>query len=293
MDFTVIKHTDKIEPYRLSNFIRIGISICAFCYLFSICLNQWSFISFLYTMLAFYWITNMDSTMRRVHFELMRHKDGKKYQNLLKLTFSNPKIRFYYKLLYLVVFILILKVVGSFVGSMNYLRLSDKKDFRIQLMMDLEVSIEENTFTFKTLLFNLYPECLMITFIIIILFLEHSVVPYTKESIISIVDTFGTKSSNFTKIVQCICIFTLPILAKSPLTILPLLGLVVALLIIFYKMKSYKAVLWIPEIFLMTSVLAFMFFKVRTVGLNMGIEKIANYICNYGESKEAVILNDK
>ena len=293
MDFTVIKHTDKIEPYRLGNCVKIVVTLGTFCYLVYLALHLWSITAFLYMGLAIYWISNMDAGMSRVHYELTKHKDGRRYQNLLKLSFSNPMIRFYYKLLFLVVFILLLKVFGSFVGSMNYFSLSSNKEARTQLMIDIEVSVEENTFTFKTLLMNLYPETILIALVILILFLEHSIVPFTKESIQNILKRWGSKASNFCKIMQCTCIFLMPIVAKSPLTILPLLGLVLGLLLIFYKAHSYKAVVWIPETFVSLSVLGYMLVKVNSVGVNLAnklnFKPYVSPLASWGESREAVV----
>lgn len=122
--------------------------------------------------------------------------------------------------------------------------------------------------------------------------MERTLLPYTKENIQNLLKTYGTKSANLAKFTHCACIFLMPVIAKSPLTMSPLLGLVVALLFIFYKSREYKSVLYIPEIFLAVSILMFMFLKVKTLGANtVGIRSISKFFCSYNDSEEAEMMN--
>ena len=91
----------------------------------------------------------MDTGMSRVHYELAKHKGGQRYQNLLKLGFLNPMIRFYYKLMFLAGFILLLKLFGRLVGSINYFSQSNNKEPRTHLMIKIEVSVKKKSFTLK------------------------------------------------------------------------------------------------------------------------------------------------
>jgi hypothetical protein len=142
MDLTVIKHTEKVDPYRLSNFVHVGLKIGTFFYTVYLSTLAWSIVSLIYVVLIMYWICNMDRAMTTIKQELMQKKGGKRYDNLVKLTFSNPHLRFFYKMLYIVVLIMVLKVAGSFIGSMNYVKGFEKDNLRTQLMLDLEVSDE-------------------------------------------------------------------------------------------------------------------------------------------------------
>jgi hypothetical protein len=143
MDLTVIKHAEKVHPYRLSNFLHVGVKIGTFIYTTWLSTLAWSFVSLIYVVLVLYWICNMDTAMSTIKRELMQKKGGKRYENLVKLTFSNPHLRFFYKMLYIVVFVMVLKVAGSFIGSMNYVKGFDRDNIRTQLMLDLEVSDEQ------------------------------------------------------------------------------------------------------------------------------------------------------
>lgn len=144
MDLSVIKHTDKVYPYGLGNFMHLGLKIATFVYTVYLSMQCWSIVAVLYVALIYYWICNIDSAMSILKHELLyRKKHGKQYENLVKLSFSNPHLRCYYKMLYAVMFILILKVAGSFVGSMNYIKGFEKTEFRTQFMNDLEVSVEQ------------------------------------------------------------------------------------------------------------------------------------------------------
>jgi hypothetical protein len=144
MDLSVVKHTDKVYPYGLGNFMHLGLKVLAFGYAAYLGMQKWSISAVLYVALIYYWICNIDSAMGVLKHELLyKKKHGKQYENLVKLSFSNPHLRCYYKMLYMVMFILILKVAGSFVGSMNYIKEFEKDGFRTQLMYDLEVSVEE------------------------------------------------------------------------------------------------------------------------------------------------------
>jgi hypothetical protein len=142
MNLSVVKHTDKVYPYGLGNFMHLALKIFTFGYTVYLAMQKWSIAAVFYVALIYYWIWNIDSAMAVLKHELLyKKKHGKQYENLVKLSFSNPHLRCYYKMMYIVLFILILKVAGSFVGSMNYIKF--KAGLKTQLMYDLEVSIEE------------------------------------------------------------------------------------------------------------------------------------------------------
>lgn len=124
-----------------------------------------------------------------------------------------------------------------------------------------------------------------------ILFIEPSVIPYTKETIQNFVASYGRGWTNFSKIAHCLCIFLMPIIAKSPLTMLPLIGLVIALMVTFYTKLTYKKVVYIPEIFLCVTAILYLTCKVQSFGLYVGvkwIEAVVKFICSYSDTKELV-----
>jgi hypothetical protein len=144
MDLSIIKQTDKIYPYGIGNFMHVALKTATFCYSAYLAMQSWSIVALLYMALLFFWTCNIDKSMSILKHELMfKKKAGKRYDNLVKITFSNPHLRFYYKMMFIVVFILVLKVIGSFIGSMNYVKGFNKVGFRTQLMHDLEVSVEQ------------------------------------------------------------------------------------------------------------------------------------------------------
>ena len=91
--------------------------------------------------------------------------------------------------------------------------------------------------------------------------MEHHVLPYTKDDIDTLVDLFGRKWSDFAKVVHCLCIFTMPMITKTPLSMLPLLALIVALMLIFYRSHLYTNILYIPETFVVVAALAYRLLK--------------------------------
>jgi hypothetical protein len=143
MDLTIIKHTEKVHPYRMSNFVHVALKSATFLFTVYLSCQAWSFVSLIYVILLLYWMGNMDRSMSTIKNELLKKKGGKRYDNLVKMTFSNPHLRFYYKMLYIVVLVMILKVIGSFIGSMNYVKGFDTNNLRTQIMLDLEVSDEQ------------------------------------------------------------------------------------------------------------------------------------------------------
>lgn len=124
-----------------------------------------------------------------------------------------------------------------------------------------------------------------------IMFMEPSVIPYTKETIESFVSNYGRGWVNMAKVLHCLCIFSMPIIAKSPLTMLPLIGLVIALMVTFYTKQTYKKVVYIPEIFLCVTALLYLSCKVQSFGLYVDvgwIKSIVKFICSYSDSKQIV-----
>jgi hypothetical protein len=144
MDFTILKNIEKTESFQPSNFLHLGLKVGMFGYMCHLALLSWSFLSLIYVGLLFYWICNFDAMIKQVVCELVmkKKKGANQYSRLVKISFANPHIRFYYKMVYLILFVIILKVFGSFVGSMNYVS-SNSDAARLQLMRDFEVSMEE------------------------------------------------------------------------------------------------------------------------------------------------------
>ena len=141
MDFTVVKLNEKLLPYQLSNFVSWGLKFLTFGYMVALTLKGWTFVACCYMCLVFYWIINLDAGMRKINHELTKRKAGKRYHNLVKLTFSNPQIGFYYKLLYLLVFLILYKIASSIIGSLNLVKIENST--KLQYMLDSGVSIEE------------------------------------------------------------------------------------------------------------------------------------------------------
>lgn len=143
MDFTILKNIEKTESFQPSKFLHLGLKLGMFGYMCHLALMSWSFLSFIYVGLLFYWICNFDAMIKQVVYELVQKKKAtNQYSRLIKISFANPHIRFYYKFVYLILFVIILKVFGSFVGSMNYVS-SNSDAARLQLMRDFDVSMEE------------------------------------------------------------------------------------------------------------------------------------------------------
>lgn len=72
---------------------------------------------------------------------------------------------------------------------------------------------------------------------------------------------------------------------------LPLIGLVIALMVTFYTKLTYKKVVYIPEIFLCVTAILYLTCKVQSFGLYVGvkwIEAVVKFICSYSDTKELV-----
>jgi hypothetical protein len=119
--------------------------------------------------------------------------------------------------------------------------------------------------------------------------MEPSVIPYTKETIENFMAKYGRGWANFAKMIHCLCIFTMPIIGMSPLTIFPLLGLVIALMVIFYTKLSYRHVIYIPEVFLFVSATLYLTCKIKTVSLYFtAVKDFVDFICTQSDTKETV-----
>jgi hypothetical protein len=137
-------------------------------------------------------------------------------------------------------------------------------------------------------------EIILLLMTSVILFLEPSIIPYTKESIDNMMSQYGKGWAQFSKMVHCLCIFIMPIIGMSPLTILPLLGIVIALMVIFYTDLTYRNVIYIPEIFLFVAAIIYLVCKIKSVpGYfdNWG-KAFVEIICSQSDTIEIVRLDN-
>ena len=115
--------------------------------------------------------------------------------------------------------------------------------------------------------------------------MEHHVLPYTKDDIDSLVDRFGKKWSDLSKVIHCICIFMMPMIAKTPLSMLPLLALIFALMLIFYRGHFYTNILYIPETLVVIAALSYRLLKTKTFGLHTPVvNQFANVFVSFQET---------
>ena len=122
------------------------------------------------------------------------------------------------------------------------------------------------------------------------LFLEPSTIPYTKETIENFMAKYGKGWANVSKMLHCLCIFAMPLIGTSPLTMLPLLGLVVALMVIFYTKLSYRKVIYIPEILLFLSAVIYLTCKIKSFSVYFTRTKdFVEFICSLSDTKELVV----
>lgn len=133
-------------------------------------------------------------------------------------------------------------------------------------------------------------EIILLALIAFILFLEPSVIPYTKETIENFMAKYGRGWANFAKFFHCLCIFVMPIIGMSPLTIFPLLGLVIALMVIFYTKLSYRNVIYIPEVCLFISASIYLVCKIKTVAVYFDKAKyFIDFISTQSDTREMVL----
>lgn len=133
----------------------------------------------------------------------------------------------------------------------------------------------------------------MLILIAAILIMENSTITYTKETIQNFMAVYGRGWATLAKILHCLCIFSMPIIAKSPLTMLPLIGLVFSLMVTFYTRLTYKKVIYIPEIFLCIASLLYLTCKVQTLGQyseSKIIEAIVKFIGSHSDTSDIVRL---
>lgn len=82
----------------------------------------------------------------------------------------------------------------------------------------------------------------------------------------------------------------MPIIGMSPLTIFPLLGLVIALMVIFYTNLSYRNVIYIPEFCLFIAASLYLICKIKTFALYFGsLKDFVDFICSQSDTKEMVV----
>jgi hypothetical protein len=294
MDFTVTKLTENVEDFQLARQLRIGLKLITFAYMVLLALGGWTFISLCYVALLIYWIVNLDQGIKNLKRNAVK-KDGNKYYNLVKLMPSNPKVRFYFKVTFLVLLILLIKVCGSIINSMKYVTLNkqgnDPDNIRSQLMLDLDISNKQDDFTFKDLIQNILEEGVLIVFLLLILVMESTMQHYTKRNVDNTLARFGKKWIVLAQVVHCSCLFLMPVVSKSPLTMAPLSGLVVALLIIYYKGKSYTSLIWIPKLTIFLTAVALVFFKIKTLETFLGNKFLNEYFFSTTDSAEADKMN--
>lgn len=130
----------------------------------------------------------------------------------------------------------------------------------------------------------------MLLLISAILVMETSTLTYTKETIQNFMAVYGRGWASVAKILHCLCIFSMPIIAKSPLTMLPLIGLVLSLMVTFYTSLTYKRVTYIPEVFVCLASLLYLICKVQSVGNSSPkfIEAAIKFICSYSDTADVV-----
>jgi hypothetical protein len=139
---------------------------------------------------------------------------------------------------------------------------------------------------------NLSNELALLLIIIVILYLEKAIVPYTKEELANYIGYYGHGTLELSRIAHCLLIFAIPVVSKTPLSMLPLLGLLIALLLIFYKQYKYVSVLYIPELFLCVGTLFYLLLKVESIGVYTPFVKPwAKFFCSYGDSSEAQLFD--
>ena len=265
MHLNTTRTASRLKNYQLSTFISFLAKVGLYVFLLRMIILEWSYITVFYTTFFFYIITQQLRWVRTI-LQTVKERRRKGYVNVtMYLKMINPNLSYQYKAAAYFAVIMLVKTTVSYVFYSDMAdSLLNNSQLEDQILRDFGLSVEQDSFTFMTMVFNLLPELVVLGLIMIIMMTESHQISLEKADFMAIKRRYNKEKSALCSILFSFSIMLIPIVESSPLTMIPL-GVYMLVLFYLYTWKgNFASTVSYPMVVTILSCIAFTLLKVRS-----------------------------
>jgi hypothetical protein len=202
--------------------------------------------SLIYCAFLFYIIKKEMSLIRNLSILIQsksKNRSSEQLRPINSLKFNNHRVDYAMKSLFLLVVILVVKSSATYIGYSNNIPFLENQVFeeteretlqRLQLLEDFDIDSKSNTFSFDTLLYNLRTELILIALFVLLLILEKKVIKYYHYELNKIKSRYNNSLAAVANVLFIVFLILIPIINSSPLTMIPLTGYLLILVLNYF-----------------------------------------------------------